>query len=68
MPKNHIPSRRILLTNSFLDYYKVHQPESFNYFLNRYQHQTLEGLGVEFFNVSIDDENFIEEIQKEFLK
>lgn len=62
------PSKRILLTSSFLEYFKVHYLESLEYFMSNYSYQILDGIGVEFHKVSLDDENFIEEIQKEFVK
>lgn len=65
---NKPPSRRILLANSFLEYYKVHHSESLNYLLERYSFQPLEGAGIELHNVALDDETYIEEAEKEFLK
>jgi hypothetical protein len=65
---NKTPSKRILLTNSFLNYYKVYYNDSLNYLLEKYSFQLLEGTGIEFHNVSRDDENYIEEAEKEFLK
>lgn len=63
-----IKPKQILITTPFLNYYRVHYPESFDYFLDRYSYQIIEGNGIEFHDVCLDDENFIEEIQKEFIK
>jgi hypothetical protein len=65
---NKPPSQRILLTNSFLEYYKVYHQESLNYLMERYSYQILDGSGIEFFKVTLDDENYIEEAEKDFLK
>ena len=61
-------SKRILLTNSFLDYYQVHHKDSLNYLMERYSSNILEGSGIELYNVTPDDENYIEEVEREFLK
>jgi len=66
---NKSPTKQItLLTNSFLEYYHIHHRDSLDYLLEKYSYQLLEGIGVEFHNISIDDENYIEETEKEFLK
>jgi len=62
------PSKKILFTKSFWDYYKTHYPESLSYLMEQYDYQFIEYTGVEFCNVSLDDESFINDVQKEFLK
>lgn len=65
---NKPPSQRILLTNSFLEYYQVHHKDSLDYLMERYSFEVLNGSGIEFYNVTPDDENYIEEAEKDFLK